>query len=305
MPCKICKLKPVLTLNSGVKLCKSCFIRYFEKKVRKTIRDFKLLDKKDKVAVGVSGGKDSLTVLNILNNIAKKHRYLELVAILIDEGIKGYREFSTKDAKRVCEDLGVELKIYSFKEEFGYTLDQMVKKLKLKPCTVCGVFRRYLLNKKAKELKVKKLVTGHNLNDEAQAIIMNQFKSNMETSARLGPITGVIKSQHFVRRIKPLYQMSEKEVMVYAFLKGFVGKFVECPYASLAYRSEIRDMLNNFEQKHPGTQYSIISSFLDVLPLLKKAFKGKGKLRVCKVCGEPCAQDKCKACQFIEKLKRS
>jgi uncharacterized protein (TIGR00269 family) len=97
--------------------------------------------------------------------------------------------------------------------------------------------------------------------------------------------------------------ITEKEVMVYAFHKKFVGKFVECPYASQAYRSEIRDMLNDFEGHHHGTQYSIISSFLEILPLLKKHFKSKGKLKMCRACGEPCSQETCKACEIIKKLK--
>ncbi|HAB51479.1 MAG TPA: tRNA lysidine(34) synthetase TilS, partial [Ignavibacteriales bacterium] len=70
-------------------------------------------------------------------------------------------------------------------------MDEMLKILKVKPCTICGIFRRYLLNKKSKELKLTKLATGHNLDDEAQSIMMNQMKNNMNASARLGPKTGI------------------------------------------------------------------------------------------------------------------
>src|SRR3989344_6092493 len=151
--CNNCPKNPVYKLHSGEQLCQNCFFKYFEKKVRKTIRVYKLVEKKDEIAVAVSGGKDSLTVLDILYNIYKENKKITLKALMIDEGIKGYRN------------------------EFSFDLDQVVKGRK--PCSVCGVLRRSLLNSYAKKLQVKKLATGHNLDDEAQTIIMNQFRKNI------------------------------------------------------------------------------------------------------------------------------
>jgi len=302
LACKNCFEKPVFKLISGESLCRSCFLRYFERKVRKTVRIFKLLGKEERIVVGVSGGKDSLTVLNILHNIAERQRKWEVIALAIDEGIKGYRNSCLMDARDFCKTRGITLHVYSFKDEFGYSLDEMVKKLKMKPCSICGVLRRHLLNTKARELGATKLATGHNMDDEAQSIIMNQFRRNIETSARLGPITGVIKEKKFIRRVKPLYLMTEKEVMAYAFLKGISGRFVECPYAYDSYRGEVRDMLNEFEARHPGTKNSIVQSFLEILPLLKKHYKTQAKLKFCRVCGEPCSGEICKACEILEKL---
>lgn len=300
--CKSCEKTPVYQLYSGEKLCKSCFIKYFEHKVLKTIRTFKLIDKEDYIAIAISGGKDSLTVLHILNLIAKKHKKLKLIAILIDEGIKGYRENTIKDAKDFCKKNNIQLKIYSFKKEFKYSLDEILKKTKQKPCTVCGVLRRYLLNSKARELNVKKLATGHNLDDEAQAVLMNQFRKNISLSARLGPITGIKESSLFIKRIKPLYLMSEKEVMVYSLLKGFIKNFNECSYEIDSYRSDVRDMLNQFEQKYPGTKNSVINSFLEVLPLLKNKYKSIEEIKRCSLCSEPSSQDICQKCIILKKL---
>jgi len=302
LACKNCFEKPVFKLISGESLCRSCFLRYFERKVRKTIRVFKLLGKEEKIIVGVSGGKDSLTVLNILHSIAEKQRKWDVIALAIDEGIKGYRNSCLRDARAFCKTKGIVLYVYSFKGEFGYSLDEMVKKLKMKPCSICGVLRRHLLNTKARELGATKLATGHNLDDEAQSIIMNQFRRNIETSARLGPVTGVIKEKKFIRRVKPLYLMTEKEVMAYAFLKGISGRFVECPYAYDSYRGEVRDMLNEFEAKHSGTKNSIVQSFLEILPLLKKHYKTRAKLKFCRICGEPCSGEICKACEILGRL---
>src|SRR3989338_1379182 len=105
----------------------------------------------------------------------------------------------------------------------------MVKKFKNKtPCSFCGVFRRYLLNYGSKKFKFNKLATGHNLDDEYQSILMNQFRNNPEVSARLGPITGIILDKKFVRRIKPLYFVTEKETTTYSFLKKFPVEYSEC-----------------------------------------------------------------------------
>ena len=302
MACKSCKTKPVIALpNSNIKLCKGCFLKYFEKKAYKTISKYKLLEKQDsQVAVGVSGGKDSFSLLYLMDKLAEKKRVMKIKVIAIDEGIKGYRDLS--NVKRYCKKNDIELHIYSFKEEFGMTLDEMVKKTNLKPCSICGVLRRFLLNSKARGLGAKKLATGHNLDDEAQSILMNQFRGNIERSARLGPLTGIVTDQRFVRRIKPLYFLTEKEVTAYCFLRKFPVKHHECPYASLSYRAQVRDLLNDFTAKHRQTKHAIVNSFLDILPLLKEKY-AKVEIKGCRNCGEPCSGEVCKVCDFLEKLK--
>ncbi len=307
MVCKKCKIGPVIRLpNSNVELCKNCFTKYFEKKVVKTIDKYELIKNNDKIAVACSGGKDSLSTLHLLNLYRQKKRNIELVAISIDEGIKGYRDDTLKKVKKFCKESDIKLYIYSFKKEFGFTLDQAIKKLRkkgIKPCSVCGVFRRYLLNKYSRKLKVNKLATGHNLDDEAQAILMNQFRNNVEVNARLGPITGVVEYKGFVKRIKPLYFLTEKEVMTYAFLKNLTLKLNECSYVVDSYRNSVRNMLNDFESKYPGTKHSIIQSFVEVLPLLKKHYKSGKDIKRCKRCREPCSLDMCQACHYKEMLK--
>lgn len=303
MVCKNCKTKPVMNLpNSKIKLCKNCFLKYFEKKVFKTISKYKMLTKQDRqVAIGVSGGKDSFSMLYLMNKLAEKKRIMNLKVITVDEGIKGYRDLS--NVKKYCKENDIEFHVYSFKTEFGMTLDKMIKKTKLRPCSICGVLRRFLLNSKARELKVSKIATGHNLDDEAQSILMNQFRGNMERSARLGPVTGILTDPRFIRRIKPFYFLTEKEVTAYCFLRKLPVKHGECPYATTSYRAEVRDMLNNFTAKQGQTKHAIINSFLDILPSLKERY-AKVKIKGCKNCGEPCSGDICKVCDFLEKIKK-
>ncbi|MBI2660356.1 TIGR00269 family protein [Candidatus Woesearchaeota archaeon] len=299
-----CNSKPIIGLYSGEKLCKIHFNDYFESKVSKTIRQFELLGKEENLGVALSGGKDSLTVLHILSKLSKTNPKIKLNAIAIDEGIHGYRDKTLEKARDFCNKNNVELHIFSYKEEFGLTLDEMLKILDVKPCSICGVFRRYLLNKKAKELKLTKLATGHNLDDECQSIIMNQMKNNIQASARLGPKVGLVQDPKFVQRIKPLYLCTEKEVTTYAFINGLLDSFNECPNVPQSFRAQVRDMLNSMEQKFPGTKYSTVNSFLQTLPLLKQQFRSDA-VKICAKCSEPSANDICNACVYLEKLKNS
>src|SRR3989344_7047894 len=135
MVCKQCKETPVIQLtNNKVKLCRQHFIRYFERKVMQTIGKYKLIHDNDKIGIALSGGKDSMSLLYLLNELKKKRKNFELEAILIDEGIKSYRPKTIIDAKKFCKQQEIKLNIYSYKEEFNSTLDNMLKKSNKLPC---------------------------------------------------------------------------------------------------------------------------------------------------------------------------
>ena len=285
-------------------------MNYFEDKVFKTISKYQMIPRKGKICVAASGGKDSLTVLYLTKKYIEKHHLenKEITALAIDEGIRNYRHKTLKDLQKFCTEHNIELTLVKTKDEFKHTLDEAYpivnKGTKKKPCNVCGVWRRYLLNKYARKMGASAVVTGHNLDDEAQAIIMNLFKANTTLASHIGPISGLQEHDLFVPRVKPLYFCSEKETRLYALLKGFTLEFVQCPYAKAGYRSHIQEMLNDFEEKYKGTKQGIVNSFLEILPLLKeKELKMKGeRIKACKNCGEPANQDICNACKIVEAL---
>ncbi|MBU0629007.1 MAG: TIGR00269 family protein [Nanoarchaeota archaeon] len=298
----------IYTLQAGEKLNKAKFLEYFEKKVRKTIRTNNLIGKKDKILVACSGGKDSTTVLYLLNKITKENKQINVEAIHIDPSIGTYSEINKKNLIRFCKEQKIKLHLSSFREEFSYSLCYIKsllqkKGIKWKSCTICGILRRYILNKKAKQLKATKLVTGHNLDDEAQNIIMNIFQNHVEILPRLGPITGLKEQKGFIPRIKPLYFCTEEETRLYSKLNNFPVKYEKCPCREEAYRKEIADMLNQFEKHHKATKTGIIQSFLKILPTLKKADKGKAS--ICKKCKEPSSGNICNTCKIVELLKSS
>jgi tRNA-5-methyluridine54 2-sulfurtransferase len=288
--------------QSGKKYDKGKFIRYFEAKVFKTIRKNDMLKKGEKIIIAMSGGKDSTTAAHLINSILSR-RGEKLTALLIDEEIPGYRDKTIKDAKEFCKKEGIDLEIIAAKKEFSFGLKQALKKLKTNPCDACGTIRRYLLNKHARKLKADKIATGHNLDDEAQTILMNELKGNTQLSTKLGPVTGVHKHNKFIQRIKPLYFMTEKEVTIYTLLKGFNVKYSECPHATDSFRSDVRELINNLEQKYPGTKNGIVNSFLSILPILRKNAK-LGKIIICKSCNEASAQATCSMCKLRRNYKK-
>src|SRR3989338_6994516 len=305
MTCHKCPEKSVIELQHAG-LCKNHFLSYFEEKVFKTINKYNLIGRSDLICVATSGGKDSLTVLYLTKKYLEKNNIPidTLFALAVDEGIHNYREKTLVDLRAFCTEHNVRLEIVSYKKEFGHTLNEAYpvinKGTNKKPCNICGVWRRYSLNKHARELGATKVITGHNLDDEAQAIIMNMFKANTALAAHLGPISGVQDHDLFVRRVKPLYFCTEKETRLYAWLKGFTIEFTECPYAREGYRANVQEMLNNFEQQYAGTKQGIVNSFLAILPLLKeKELPGqKNSIQLCQECREPAQGEICNACKI-------
>jgi len=274
-------------------------IQKIENKVKDTIKDYKLFSKKEKILVAYSGGKDSTIILYIL----KKLGY-NVEAITINAFIGNYSKANLKNAMGFCDRHSIKLHHVSFRDEFGYSLCYLrdlinSKGHKIKSCTICGVLRRYLINKYSKKLKAKKVVLGHNLDDEAQNIIMNFFRSNLEISARLGPVTGLIKSKSFIPRVKPLYFVSEKEITNYSKKMNFPVVYGECPCSSDSYRRSIKTLLNELEKKNKSIKNNIINNFIKISPQLKDKFRTKQKINLCKYCNEPSKAEICKSCQIM------
>ncbi|MBU5689794.1 MAG: TIGR00269 family protein [Candidatus Aenigmatarchaeota archaeon] len=301
--CSSCSNQAIyFRINEGRYYCKRCFSKNIENRVKTTIRRFKMIEDGDKIAVGLSGGKDSSNTLYILKKIFEKNPKIEIVAITIDEGIKGYRDKTLKGCIDFCKHLGVEHHIVSFQQSLHTTIDKIAKELKEgSMCGPCGIFRRYLLNQKARELNANKIAVGHNLDDEAQSILMNVMKGDLLRLARFGGVPKVVDHKKFIPRIKPLLMIPEKESALYAMINGIPAYFDECPYANFnALRMETRDFLNKLEDRSPGIKYSIVKSGEKIASSIKHDFAGK-EINVCERCEEPSSEKICRTCKTIEK----
>jgi uncharacterized protein (TIGR00269 family) len=301
MKCKCGNEAVIFRRYEGRPWCARHFSRQLESKVKRTIKEKKLIEKEDRICVGLSGGKDSSLTLYLLKKFFEKRKDLEIFALFVDEGMRGHRDIGLKIAKKFCKNLDTELHTTSFKEEFGKTMDGVVKISPLKSCTYCGVLRRYLLNKKSRELKATKLAVGHNLDDELQSIFLNYLKGDINKLLRV-EVKPVVKNKKFIQRIKPLRNIPEKETALYCLVNNLEVQLKHCPYTGESVRFDVRDFLNEMEEKYPGIKFTSIGLYDAIAPGLREYFGKKVKLKECEICGEMTSRKICKTCELLKDL---
>ncbi|KAI0518108.1 hypothetical protein F5B22DRAFT_92550 [Xylaria bambusicola] len=265
--CGICKTERALIKRpkNHLKLCKACFIQVFEDEVHHTITSSRLFFRGEKVAIGASGGKDSTVLASVLKTLNERYDYgLDLVLLSIDEGIKGYRDDSLETVKRNAVQYDMSLKIVGYDELYGWTMDQVVETIGKKGnCTYCGVFRRQALDRGAKMLGIKHVVTGHNADDVAETILMNLLRGDLPRLSRsTSIITGSNTSE--VKRSKPLKYAYEKEIVLYAHHKKLDYFSTECIYSPEAFRGSARSLIKNLERVRPSAILDVVRSGEDM-----------------------------------------
>jgi len=306
LKCSICKRRNAFYVRrySGERLCRKCFSESIENKVRATISKYAMFKYDDRIAVAVSGGKDSINLLHILSKIEKEFPKASICAITVDEGIRGYRDEAIRIAAENCEMLGIDQTVVSFKEVFGYTLDEIVKKTKnkdLTPCAYCGVLRRRALNIAAKKAGADKIATAHTLDDEIQTFLLNLFHGDPLRIARSGPKFNSENPQ-LTPRVKPFCEVLERESVLYAYVKDIKFQELPCPYASEALRNDMRIYLNRLEEKHPGIKYTFYRSIEKIREAMASRIE-KAQLQSCRICGEPTTSEICQVCKMLADLE--
>jgi len=286
---------------SGETLCVSCFRDSIAEKTRRTVSKYKMIKVGERIAVAVSGGKDSLSLLKILNELYGPRRN-EIVAISVDEGVAGYREEALGHARSVAEEMGVEQIVVSYKDLFGFSLDDALDwkvDRDVSSCSFCGVFRRRAIDEAAVEAKATVVATAHNLDDYVQTFMMNLMHGDV---ARLGWLDPTYTDPSFpIRRVKPFMEIYEEEIALYAFQTGMPFQSVSCPYMHEGLRSEVRDYLNVMEANHPGIKNVLLRSSLDVISHYATA---TGKESVpCSICGKPSSNGLCSVCRMKSRVE--
>ncbi len=290
--------------------CAEHFCSLIEARYGKTVRAFSLFPAGSKLLFAVSGGKDSLTALYLGQKFFSQRN--KISALLIDEGVRGYRSKALAVAEKNCGEWGIPFTRISFREEFGLSMDGIVKKMRSSeenlgsPCAFCGTLRRTLMNRYARKLRADRLVTGHNLDDECQSILMNSLDNDLPRFVRSGAVSGVKEFKGFVQRVKPLSEIPEHEIVLYASFKDIPFHFGErCPYRGEAKRNRFRTLLDELEESYPGSKHSLWNFFNEVKPLLLESGKfSAAKLNSCTKCGSPAQGKECDACRKLRALKR-
>jgi len=293
--------------HTGKKLCKECFFEDVLQRVKKEVERHRMFSQNDKLLLALSGGKDSFVLLDVLVQI---HSPSKMVALSIIEGIRGYnRPQDIERLRSIVRSYGIDHFVVSAKQYLGYSVDDFAEaqlklygKLRIPPCTYCGLARRRIMNVFAREIGASRVVTAHNLDDEAQTYIMNLLRGDPARIVQVHPQAPLL-SRLFIRRVKPLRKIYEYETAAYAYLKGFRFQEVECPYLDMrpTLRARIRRFLYELEANSPGALLKLVE-FLDTIlePYVKKL--KLPELPRCKRCGEPTSygRDLCKLCELIE-----
>ena len=301
MQCQKCENIAVYTRKySGESLCSGCFSNTILRKAAKTISKYKMIKNDELVVVGVSGGKDSLVLLSILKKMSETHNF-KIIAVTIDEGIPGYRDEALEIVKSFCSKLDVEFRTYSYKELYDVTLSESLElrdEEKTTSCSICGIFRRRALDHAAKELNADVIATGHNLDDTLQTFLINTFSGDANKIGWMNP--GNESKQ--IRKIKPLCEIYESEIVFYAFTNNLPFQSEPCPHMNEGIRTEIREFLNSIEDQHSGIKNNMYRSILKISDIMKDAsFKQK---RICSNCGNECSGKICAVCNMITDLKK-
>src|ERR687887_2334210 len=258
---------------SGECLCKKCFLYSIEEKTARTMSKFSMLNYNDRLAVAVSGGKDSLSLLYIMKKIFNRHDHSELIAIMIDEGIKGYRNEALQIVKDFCSDLKVEIKILSYKDLFGIDMDEAMmlrssSSKKITSCSICGTLRRRAIDMAAESIGANVIATAHNLDDQVQTFLINILAGDIERIGWIYP-EPVQYGINGLKKIKPVIEIYEHEIVFYALQQEIPFQSEECPYMHESIRTDLREFLNNLEKCRPGIKYNAYKSMIKISKNMK------------------------------------
>ena len=318
-------------LYSGIHLCASHLRTSIRKRVSKALREQVKLPKDairetgepKRILVGISGGKDSSVLLEMMVELLGPRRDVEIIAGCVDEGIDGYRAPSLECAERLAERFGVRLEHISYPELGFERMDEVVLRMPIieqnipeakgmMPCSYCGVFRRQGLNALAERVGADWMALGHNLDDMAQSILMNLQNGDVERTIRLAPHTWD-PIEGLVPRIVPLRWIPEQEIHAHALEAGLEFHHGDCPYAPGAFRQRSRALVATMESETPGARHGLLHSMEKMRELQMAANDGEtlseswaeDGMQRCERCGEVSSREICQACTMRDWISSS
>ncbi|NPB03164.1 MAG: TIGR00269 family protein [Thermotogae bacterium] len=291
------------------KLCSNCFTDFFVRRVKRTVDKHRMFGPKDRVAVALSGGKDSVALLDALKRAFPKQ---DIIAFYIDLGIHYYSDHLRQKVQALTEKVRVPLHIYDLKDREGYVIDDfLTTKFRSKMCSVCGIVKRAVFTQMAKEIGATVMATGHNLDDTVGTMLSAFFAGDFESISRLKPVLKpLIPGQP--KKIKPLFNTPEVEDLYYVVLNDLPVQECHCPHSFGASVSRYKRILDQMEKDNPNVKFQLLSVFLKRLVPMYERVKETEKENVsieveaCKVCGLPTSSPDrvCSRCRRVALLKK-
>jgi uncharacterized protein (TIGR00269 family) len=297
--CVRCRAKPEVYLRAhNAAFCRGCYLEYFTRQVERAVRRQRMLAPTDRVLVAVSGGKDSLALWDVLAGLG-----YDTTGLYLAQGIGEYSARSRQLVETFAATRGFPLQVVDFAEEDGgMTVPAVAALTRRSPCAACGTLKRHYFDRAARDGGFDVLATGHNLDDEAARLLGNVLHWQRDHLARQRP---VLEPTHaaFVRKVKPLYLLSEYETASYAFLRGIDYVVDECPNAAGATQLLYKDVLGRLEAASPGTKAGFVREFLRTG---QPAFAAETTpaAGTCERCGMPSFGEVCSHCALVAEIAR-
>jgi len=297
--CRKCGQGAVVELRRhNAAFCAGDFIEFFRNQVREAIRRHRMLSRDEPVLVAVSGGKDSLALWDVLleDGYAATGLYLDL-------GIFDYSVESKARCEAFAAGRGARLIVSRVADEVGAPVPVIKDVTRRPPCSGCGLSKRYLMNRIALEHGFPVVATGHNLDDEAATLFGSVMTWQTDALPRQSP---ALPSTHpkLVRRVKPLYRLSEKETAAYAFLRHIDYIVEECPFARGATSIAHKQILDRMEDASPGAKHNFLFGFLDKARAAFERVEAVA-LTECARCGQVTTGTLCAFCKLSDQVKRA
>lgn len=296
MRCIQCQAKAVTEIpRHNAAFCREHFLGYFENQVRRNIRRHAMCETENRILVAVSGGKDSLALWDLLIRLG-----YDTTGLHVQLGIDGYSSWGHEASRKFAGEHRVPLLTVDLAQSYGMAVPELSHTLGRVPCSACGLSRRYVFNREALEGGFDVVATGHNLDDEAATLLGNVLHWQVGYLAHQAP---VLESTHarLVRRIKPLYTLTEKETATYCLLRNIAYHADECPNSKGARSLLYKDVLNRVERESPGAKQTFLRGFLDRgQPVFGKE---QVELRECLECGQPTTAETCSFCRMWDRAR--
>jgi len=286
-------------------LCKEHYLEWVPEQVERHIKKYQMFTRAEKILVAVSGGKDSLALWDILVRLGYNADGL-YIGLGIEEGV-AYSSESQRLTQKFADQNNLTLHIVDVEDEYGQpipVLSDLTHRGKGRPCSVCGLTKRHVMNRIARDLGYDVLATGHNLDDEAAVLFGNTLNWLGEYMLRQSPV--LLESPGLARKVKPLCRFYEREMTAYALLRGIEYIYEECPFADGSKSIMYKELLNQLETERPGAKLTFYLKFLDAREngLFARREQVKTELNPCPNCGQPTsAPGLCSFCRLMERAK--
>lgn len=304
MRCRKCPNRAVLGIpRHHTAFCKTCLTEFVCAQTERAVTEEKMFTKTDRVLVAVSGGKDSLSLLDILRKLG-----YQADAFYVDLGIGEYSRRSKTKVEQYAVARGIALHVHELKADEGAGINDLADLLHRPTCSACGTIKRYHFNRTAVEHGYDVLATGHNLDDEAARLLGNVLHWQTEYLEKQGPSLPA-SVEGFAKKVKPLYRLAEREIAAYAIVNKIDYIVEECPNAKGAKMLLYKEILNRLEDESPGTKQAFYWGFLARQETEAQAGPSmtendRAVLHPCATCGQPTTADICTYCKMMARAKQ-